>query len=213
MFHIKKFVFSPFQENTYILYSESGKAWIIDPGCYDLEEKKSLTDFIKKEDLSVTRLLNTHCHLDHVFGNKFVSETYGVLPEYHKLDEPTMDIASVSAKMYGVGGFEDSPRAKNHLKENETLDLDGNYFDILFVPGHAPGHIAFVSHEQKIIIGGDVLFRRSIGRTDLPGGDLNTLLHSIRNQLFALAENFTVYSGHGEETTIGYEKTHNPFLT
>ena len=99
------------------------------------------------------------------------------------------------------------------MKENETLDLEGNYFDILFVPGHAPGHIAFVSHEQKIIIGGDVLFRRSIGRTDLPGGELNTLLHSIRNQLFALAENFTVYSGHGEETTIGYEKTHNPFLT
>jgi hydroxyacylglutathione hydrolase len=213
MFRIKKFVFSPFQENTYVLYSESGKAWVIDPGCYHKEEKNSLSDFISKEGLTVTRLLNTHCHLDHVFGNKFMCDTYNVLPEYHVLDEPTMDLAGVSAKMYGVDGFEDSPRAKNHLREIDKLDLDGNQFEIVFVPGHAPGHIAFINHEQKVIIGGDVLFRGSIGRTDLPGGDLDTLLNSIRNQFFNLAENFTVYSGHGEETTIGYEKTHNPFLT
>lgn len=212
MFRIKKFVFSPFQENTYVLHSEAGNAWIIDPGCYYREERQMLSDYINQNELTVTRLLNTHCHLDHMFGNKYVSDKYGLLPEYHKLDEATMDLAGISAKMYGVDGFENSPRAKTHLVEKETLHLDDDEFHIVFVPGHAPGHVAFINHAQGIVIGGDVLFRGSIGRTDLPGGDLNVLLNSIRNQFLNLSENFTVYSGHGEETTIGYEKKHNPFL-
>lgn len=213
MFRIKKFVFSPFQENTYVIYSEQNNAWIIDPGCYYSEEKQELKKFIDSNNLKVQRLLNTHCHLDHVFGNQFVAKTFGLKPEYHKLDEPTMAMAEVSAKMYGVDGFEVSPKADKHLIADTEIELDGNRFEIVFVPGHAPGHIAFINHEQKIVVGGDVLFQRSIGRTDLPGGDFETLLQSIRTHFFILADDFTVYSGHGEETTIGYEKKNNPFLT
>lgn len=148
-----------------------------------------------------------------MFGNKYVCDEYSLLPEYHALDEPTMKMAGVSANLYGINGFEESPRASVNLKENDTIDLDGNPFEIRFVPGHAPGHVAFINHDQKTIIGGDVLFHGSIGRTDLPGGDFDTLIASIRNQFFNLADDFKVYSGHGEETTIGHEKRTNPFLT
>jgi len=213
MISIKKFVFSPFQENTYIVYNQHKNAIVVDPGCYEKQEKEALKSFIESEGLTVKKLVNTHCHLDHVFGNRFVCETFKVLPEYHKLDEPTMKMAPISASMYGIPGFEESPKCEEYLVENTVLSLDEDEFELRFCPGHAPGHLVLVNHEQKLLIGGDVLFRASIGRTDLPGGNHQTLINSIKNQLFTLSDDFLVYSGHGPETTIGFEKENNPFLT
>jgi len=209
---VKKFVFSPFQENTYLLINESNECWILDPGCYFPEEKTELKAFIEENNLNPTRLINTHCHLDHVFGNHFVHETFGLSPEYHKLDEPTMLLAPKAASMYGVPGFMVSPPAKSHLDESMKLSFGKHSFDIVFVPGHAPGHIALIEHNQKIILGGDVLFQRSIGRTDLLGGDHDTLIESIKSKFFTLGNDYLVYSGHGPETTIGEEKKHNPYI-
>jgi len=213
MISIKKFVFSPFQENTYIVYNQHKNAIVVDPGCYEKQEKEALKSFIESEGLTVKKLVNAHCHLDHVFGNRFVCETFKVLPEYHKLDEPTMKMAPISASMYGIPGFEESPKCEEYLVENTVLSLDEDEFELRFCPGHAPGHLVLVNHEQKLLIGGDVLFRASIGRTDLPGGNHQTLINSIKNQLFTLSDDFLVYSGHGPETTIGFEKENNPFLT
>ncbi len=212
MLHIKQFEFSPFQENTYVLYSDQKHCWIIDPGCYDSEEKQALVDFITSEGLTPTRLLNTHCHLDHVFGNAFVYAQWGLRPEYHEKDEPTMRMAPISANMYGIPGFENSPSPERYLKETDVLELDGTEVEMRFCPGHAPGHLVFILHEQKDIIGGDVLFNGSIGRTDLPGGDHETLLRSIREQLYVLDDDYVVHSGHGPTTTIGQEKKSNPFM-
>lgn len=212
MVEIKKFVFSPFQENTYVLISSEKRCWIIDPGCYFPEEKNELKAFIASRALTPERLINTHCHLDHVFGNSFVSEEYGLLPEYHRLDEPTLQMAESSARLYGIPGFEPSPSAAHYLEEGDTLTLGQSSFEVIFVPGHAPGHIALVNHEAATVMGGDVLFRESIGRTDLPGGNHGQLIASIKNKLFKLSDRFVVYSGHGPETTIGHERKHNPFL-
>jgi hydroxyacylglutathione hydrolase len=212
MISIKKFVFSPFQENTYIVYNQHKNAIVVDPGCYENQEKEALKSFIKTEGLTVKKLINTHCHLDHVFGNRFVCDTYQVLPEYHKLDEPTMKMAPISASMYGIPGFEESPKCEEYLMENTVLSLDEDEFELRFCPGHAPGHLVLINHSQKLVIGGDVLFRASIGRTDLPGGNHQALIDSIKSQLFTLSDDFLVYSGHGPETTIGYEKENNPFL-
>lgn len=213
MISIKKFVFSPFQENTYIVYNQHKNAIVVDPGCYEMQEKEALKSFIESEGLTVKKLVNTHCHLDHVFGNRFVCDTYQVLPEYHKLDEPTMKMAPISASMYGIPGFEESPKCADYLVENTVLSLDEDEFELRFCPGHAPGHLVLVNHSQKLVIGGDVLFRASIGRTDLPGGNHQALIDSIKTQLFTLSDDFIVYSGHGPETTIGFEKENNPFLT
>lgn len=212
MVHIQKFVFSPFSENTYVVYREKGACWIIDPGCYDREEEQELKSFVDSRSLKPQRLLNTHCHLDHIFGNDFVHHTYGLLPEYHEKDEQTMALDEASAQMYGMHGYKKSPRAGQHLKEGDVLELAGSRWEVLFVPGHAPGHIAFVNHEMKTVIGGDVLFQRSIGRTDLPGGNHDVLLESIGQKLMVLPDDFTVYCGHGPETTIGEERLHNPFF-
>lgn len=210
--HIKKFEFSPFQENTYVVYNNHRHCWIIDPGCYFPEEKQELAEFIASSDLKPMALINTHCHLDHVFGNAFVCEQYNLLPQYHRLEQQTMALAPVSANMYGVPGFETSPAPEQFLKVPSVVKLDGLEAELRFCPGHAPGHIVLVFHHEKMVVGGDVLFRESIGRTDLPGGDHQTLLTSIRQQLFTLDDDYVVYSGHGPETTIGYEKKHNPFL-
>lgn len=212
MVHIKQFEFSPFQENTYLLYTDDKSCWIIDPGCYFSEEKQELKTFIASNELKVERLLLTHCHLDHVFGNAFIHQEYGVSPEYHKLDEPTMKMAPISASMYNIPGFETSPAPKSYLKEGDALKLGNENFEIRFCPGHAPGHVVFIHHNQKIIIGGDVIFKESIGRTDLPGGNHATLIQSIEEQIFTLSEDYTIYSGHGDTTTVGHEKKHNPFL-
>jgi hydroxyacylglutathione hydrolase len=211
MLTVKSFEFSPVQENTYILYNEQKTCCIIDPGCYFGHEKNELQNFIQDYRLIPKYLLNTHCHLDHVFGNKFVFDTYNLELHLHKDEEIVLSYAPVSGKSWNLP-FENYAGPLHYLKEGDIVELDGDQLEVLFTPGHAPGHICFYCEAQQFIIGGDVLFKLSIGRTDLPGGNYNTLINSIRQKLFTLPDEVIVYPGHGESTTIGFEKKYNPFL-
>ncbi len=211
MIQIYQFSFNPFQENTYVLADKTGACIVIDPGCYDESERMELTGFIKSNKLKPVRLINTHCHIDHVFGNKFISETYKLDLEINEHDLKTLDSLLDVAHVYNLN-VEKSPAPKKFLKEGETIEWGNSKLEILFTPGHSPGSLCFVNHEQKFVIGGDVLFYGSIGRTDLPGGNHETLLKNIRKKLFPLGDDYTVYSGHGPSTTIGYERKYNPFV-
>lgn len=211
MITIHQFTFNGFQENTYLLYDETKECVIIDPGCYSNTEQQELIDFITKEGLKPVKLLNTHCHIDHILGNNFVSKTYNLGLEMHKNDLPTLHATTEYGHLYGFT-VDQSPEPTNFLDEGDVVAFGNSKLDILFVPGHAPGHIVFVSHEQKFAINGDVLFYGSIGRTDLPGGDHATLINSIKTKMFALGDDYTIYTGHGPSTTIGFEKANNPFL-
>jgi hydroxyacylglutathione hydrolase len=211
MIQIQTFTFNPLQENTYILYDETGACVIIDPGCYEKQEKQTLQDFIQSNNLTVTKLLNTHGHIDHVLGNAFVKQKFGVDLYIHPTDEATLLAVQTYAPNWGFVQYEPA-QPDHYLNEGDTVTFGNSTLDVLFVPGHAPGHIAFYNADQKICISGDVLFRGSIGRTDLPGGDFDTLIESIETKLFPLGDEVTVYPGHGGTTTIGYEKKYNPFL-
>ncbi len=211
MLRIKSFTFSPIQENTYIVYNEQNKAIIIDPGCYFSAEQETLKNFIKDTQLEPVQLLNTHCHLDHVFGNKWVAGEFGLELFIHPLEESVLQYAPHSAQRWGLP-FDNYTGPLHHLQDGDTIKLGNDALEVILAPGHSPGSICFYCKEQAFLIGGDVLFHESIGRTDLPGGDHNTLLKSIRSRLFVLPDEVKVYAGHGEPTTIGHEKKHNPFL-
>ena len=211
MVTIQSFTFNPFQENTYLAYDETKECIIVDPGCYDESENLILHNFIKKNHLNPVALVNTHCHLDHIFGNKFVAETYKLSPIMHKLDKPILEYAPLAAKTYGVH-LETPPKASHYIEEGDFITFGNSKFDIIFTPGHSPGHICLVNEEENIILSADVLFHLSIGRTDLPMGSHETLLKSIKEKLLILDNNIVVYPGHGPNTTIGFEKTNNPFL-
>jgi len=211
MFTIKSFVFSPVAENTYILFNDNKDCCIIDPGCYSYQERKELQDFITDYSLTTKYLLNTHCHLDHVFGNKFIFDNYGTLLHIHEKEKPVLQYAPVSGMNWGLP-FDSYNSELVYLKEGDIIKLGSDELKVLFAPGHSPGHICFYCENQNFIVGGDVLFRLSIGRTDLPGGNHTTLLESIRKNLFTLPDEVVVYPGHGEPTTIGFEKKNNPFL-
>lgn len=212
MIHIQTFTFNAFAENTYVLYDETGACVIIDPGCYEKHEKKKLQDFILRQELQVKYLLNTHCHIDHVLGNAFVKHTYKVDLYIHRSDEQVLRAVESYAPSYGFAQYE-ATLPEHFLEEGDTINFGNASLVVLFVPGHAPGHVAFYSQEQQFVIGGDVLFQNSIGRTDLPGGNFNTLINSIRTKFFTLPDDVTVYPGHGGSTAIGMEKKYNPFLT
>ena len=211
MLKIKSFVFSPIQENTYLLYNEFNECLIIDPGCYFPEEKDELKSFITQSGLTARMLLNTHCHLDHVFGNKFVAETYELMLQLHEKEKQMLELAPTSGLMYDMP-FDNYVGEYIYVKEGDIVKLGDDELKVIEAPGHSPGHICFYCAKQNFIISGDVLFNRSIGRTDLPGGDHETLLKNIREKLFVLPDETVVYSGHGPVTTIGDEKKYNPFL-
>ena len=211
MLLVQKFTFNPIQENTYVLYAENGECCIIDPGCYFEEERKVLFDFVVSNGLKPVLLLNTHCHLDHVFGNKYVSETWNLPLYLHELEKIVLGFAPKSAEMYGLP-FENYHGEMNLLVPGNTITVGGNELKILFTPGHSPGSVSFYSEHSGFVISGDALFAGSIGRTDLPGGDYNQLENSIKSQLYTLPDATKVYSGHGGGTSIGYEKQNNPFV-
>ena len=211
MLKIKAFVFSPIQENTYVLYNEFNDCLIIDPGCYFSEEEDELKGFITQSNLVPRMLLNTHCHLDHVFGNKYVAENWGLTLQLHEKEKPLLDYAPTSGLVYNMP-FDNYVGEYIYLKEGDIVKLGEDELKVIEAPGHSPGHICFYCQKQNFIICGDVLFQRSIGRTDLPGGNHETLLNNIRKKLFVLPDETVVYSGHGPETTIGDEKKYNPFL-
>jgi hydroxyacylglutathione hydrolase len=211
MLEVKSFVFSPIQENTYLLYNERNHGLVVDPGCYFGQEREELKSFIEKYAILPKNLLNTHCHLDHVFGNAFVHQTWKLELHLHELEKPLLDYAPTSGIKWGLP-FENYKGNLNYIREGDQIRLDEDVLDVIFAPGHSPGHVCFYNKAQGFVIGGDVLFRQSIGRTDLPGGSLEILLQSIRTQLFTLPDETVVYPGHGPSTTIGYEKRNNPFL-
>ena len=211
MLQIQSFTFSPIQENTYVLYNEFKHAIIIDPGCYFDDEKELLKSYITDKGLKPLALLNTHCHLDHVFGNKFAAETFDLTLQLHEKEKTVLAYAPTSGLMYNMP-FDNYSGKFIFLKEGDKVTLDEDELHVIEAPGHSPGSICFYCGRQNFLIGGDVLFQRSIGRTDLPLGDHQTLLNSIRKKLFILPNETIVYSGHGPETEIGIEKKENPFL-
>lgn len=210
--NIKSFTFNPFQENTYIVYDETKECLIIDPGCYTDAERKALKAFIEEKELTPVKLINTHCHIDHVLGNKFASEQWDLELYMHKEDLPVLEKVGEIGKMYGLEDYEGSPYPKHFLAQGDTLTFGESSFEILFTPGHAPGHICLYSKENNLLIAGDVIFQRSIGRTDLPGGDHSALINSIITRLFPLPNETQVFCGHGPSTNLGYEKENNPFI-
>ena len=216
MLHVKSFTFSPVQENTYVLHNEQGQCCIIDPGCYFQKEREELKTGIDKTGLTPVLLLNTHCHLDHVFGNKFVHDTWGLSLHLHENEKLLLDHAPQYGEMWQLP-FDNYEDELIYIKEGEKIKLgedetDSDRLEILFTPGHSPGSVCFYYQPGGFVIGGDVLFNGSIGRTDLPGGDFDTLISSIQTRLFILPDETKVYSGHGPVTTIGFEKMNNPFV-
>ena len=206
----KQFVFNPFAENTCILHDETRDCIIIDPGCYEKSEIDELIGYVQTQSLNVKMLLNTHCHIDHVLGNYAVRKKYDVPLIINKLEEPGLRAVRAYAPNYGFTQYQEV-LPDRYIDESDEIVFGNHTLRVLFVPGHSVGHLAFFDDTERILIGGDVLFRDSIGRTDLPGGDHDTLLRSIHRKLFTLHDDVVVWPGHGPDTTIGYEKRSNPF--
>lgn len=211
MLQIKSFVFNPFSENTYVVFTENKNAFIIDPGNFTEEENKILTQFIEENQLTVKNILLTHAHIDHVLGLQKAFDEYKVPVLLHELDQEILERNPLDANRFGFF-FKPFEGEIQYLKENDILKLDQDEFKILHVPGHSPGSIAFYNEAEKFMISGDVLFEGSIGRTDLYKGNPEQLLESIQTKLFVLADETKVFNGHGNPTSIGFERNHNPFF-
>ena len=209
MLTVQPFTFNPVQENTYVVYNEKGDCCIIDPGCYFASEEQELKGFMEKNALRPVYLLNTHCHLDHIFDNRFVHQAFGLSLYLHKLEKPVLERGPASGQLWQLP-FDNYDGELHYLDEGDVVRIGEDELHILFTPGHSPGSISFYNKEGRFVISGDVLFQGSVGRTDLPGGDYETLLTSIRTKLFTLPNETIVYPGHGRATTIGWEKEHNP---
>ena len=211
MLSVKAFTFNPVQENTYVLYNAKAECCIIDPGCYFPEEKEELKMAIGQAGLTPVLLLNTHCHLDHVFGNKFVHDTWGLTLHIHEKEKKVLDFAPRSGIAWQLP-FDNYEGPLTWIREGVVIRIGEEGLHVLFTPGHSPGSVSFYHEAGGFVIGGDVLFNGSIGRTDLPGGDFKTLVNSIQTQFFTLPDDTKVYSGHGPVTTVGFEKMNNPFV-
>jgi glyoxylase-like metal-dependent hydrolase (beta-lactamase superfamily II) len=212
MTQFQAFEFNPFAENTYVLWDDSGECVLFDPGCYTQAERDTLQQFIASKNLRPVRLINTHCHVDHVFGNPFVAQTWGLGLEIHEGELPVLQHFEKVCQMYGIPFEGQQPLPANFIEAGETLTFGNSKLKVLFTPGHSPASISFYCEEAGFVLAGDVLFYESIGRTDLPGGDFDTLIRSIRTQLFTLPDETLVLSGHGPATTVRHEKEYNPFL-
>jgi glyoxylase-like metal-dependent hydrolase (beta-lactamase superfamily II) len=208
---IHRFVFNPIEENTYVLADRSGDCAIIDCGCYDGDEFTRVEELIRENGLNPVLLLNTHCHLDHLFGNKFIFEKYGLGSFYHKEDESNRKHAVNHAIMFGLS-MDAPPDPAGYLTDGQKISFGNTELAVLHVPGHSRGGLAFYSEKDNVVFTGDALFAGSIGRTDLPGGDFKTIISSIRSKLFTLPPDTVVYPGHGETTSIGSEMETNPYF-
>jgi|SRR5690606_1681152 len=211
MLQIKTFVFNPYQENTYVIYDEHKNCLIIDPGMHHYQEESEFKAFIDEHQLKPTQLINTHGHIDHVLGNNFVCDTYNLAPQFHELELPLVIEVQNYAPQMGIR-YEPSPIPETFLTETDRLYLGQEEFELILAPGHSPGHLCIYSAQHQFLIGGDVLFKGSIGRTDLPGGNHQQLLESIASRIYQLPDETIVYPGHGPVTQVGEEKRSNPFV-
>ena len=207
--HVSVFPFNAFQENTIVVSNDQGEAIIFDPGCYSKDEENELSDFIAENELSVLAVLYTHAHIDHILGAAFVQKRYNAPAYLHKLDHDTWNSVASYAHVYGFEGYQLETVPAHSLEDGQELQIGSFKIHVRHTPGHAPGHVVYYFEEDKFIINGDVLFKGSFGRVDLPGGNLETLKSSIFNILFKYPEETVVYCGHGQETTIGQEKRTN----
>ena len=215
MIQIKSFTFNAFSENTYILFDDNKNAIVFDPGCYTVQEQKILKKFIDDNELNVQKLINTHCHLDHIFGNSFIADTYHVALQCHKNEILVLQRAHIAGDLFGVPVAPQPEFPADYsgfIEDNDIIEVGKIKLQAILAPGHSPGSLCFYSDEEKFMIGGDVLFYGSIGRSDLPGGNHNQLIHSIKTRLLTLPEDVKIYPGHGPATTIGLEKRYNSFL-
>jgi hydroxyacylglutathione hydrolase len=209
---IKIFTFNPFQENTYLVFDETNEAVIIDAGCLQTAEKQALSRFIEDNKLTLKRVLNTHLHLDHQFGNKYLFDTYGIAPEACVEDEFLLENVVAQARSYGFPVTEEAQPLGAYITENQELTFGNSSLKAIHAPGHSPGSMVLYSEKDGVMFAGDVLFQGSIGRTDLPKGDYASLILAITKKLLVLPDSTVVYCGHGPSTTIGYEKKNNPYL-
>ncbi len=212
MVKVEKFIVNPLQENTYVVSDETGECILIDPGFYFEEEQDEIMEYISINDLKPVFIANTHCHFDHIMGVEFIRKNFQIPFITHRDDEFWIEKAVGQGQMFG---FEMEPvqNPDSFFEEGDELKFGNTSFRILHIPGHSPGHTVFYFESNNILIAGDVLFYGSIGRTDLPGGDYETLISNIRNKILRLPGETKVYCGHGPETSIKNEKTFNPFLT
>jgi len=213
MLRIESFTFNPFSENTYLLINDTtNNCWIIDPGMYGASEEMELNQYIKNNNLHPKQILNTHTHIDHIFGVDAMKAAYNIKFGMHEADLPVLQNAVGSATMFGFQ-FSIAPKPDFFIEENSTLLLDDEEIQVLLAPGHSPGSIIFYYPKGGFVISGDVLFQGSVGRSDLPGGNHDVLMNSIKNKLYTLPDETIVYSGHGDPTEIGIEKKINPFVS
>jgi len=211
MFRIQPFVFNFASENTYLLFNENKNAWLIDPGNMNEHETQVISSFITENGLKIQKILLTHAHIDHVLGLQWAFDTFKVPVTMHQDDKEVLDMFQISGMRFGLQ-LDHINVEIEYVKEGEELDFDGEKFRIYHVPGHSPGSIVYHNENQKFMISGDVLFEGSIGRTDLYKGNYEQLIEGIKTKLFVLDDKTQVFSGHGNPTTIGFEKTYNPFL-
>ncbi len=210
MIGIKTFCFNTLQENTHLIYKPGGDCIIIDPGNYFEDEFKILTGFISQQKLKPVMIVNTHCHIDHILGVQALKENFNIPFCIHELERQVLLSMKSFAEIYGFPDYRE-PEPDRFLKERDIIELEESAWKVIFIPGHSPGHIALYEKEMGKCIAGDIIFQNSIGRTDLPGGDFDTLIAGIKNKLYVLPDEVEIYSGHGPNTTLGKEKIYNPF--
>ncbi len=210
---IQVFTVNPFGENTYIVWNETSKnAAIIDPGCYNSRERKAITDFVTEEGLNIQHLLNTHMHIDHSAGNNFIEEKYGVKTTCNNGDQMLADAAEQQAQRFHFPYDGGKITIGNNINDGDILNVADSECHVIQIPGHTKGHVAYYFPKDGVVFSGDALFKMSIGRTDLPGGNYQELIESIEEKLLTLPRETVVLPGHGSSTTIGFEQTNNPYL-
>lgn len=211
MLTIKRLEFNPFRENTYIISDETGECIVVDPGCQEPEEQELILNYFEDKQLDPIKIVNTHCHIDHILGTAFLHDRFKLPFLIHPEEEPLLTASLAQGEFFGLE-VQTPPEPTHFLNEGDTVTFGNSAFGVIHIPGHSPGGIVLLNHDQKCMFTGDVLFQGSIGRTDLPGGDYDSLVNSIRQKLLILDPEIRVYPGHGPDTTIGIENQSNPFF-
>lgn len=213
MLNLKDFIFNDlFRERTFILWDETNECVIIDPGCYGPGEEAILSDFIRQNELEVTKILNTHCHFDHILGNHFVKKSYSAPVLAPEKDQYLLELVPKQAPDFSAPNYK-HVTPDQWLNDGDVIQFGNSSLEVLHIPGHTKGHVAFFNRKERLLFTGDTLFKNNIGRTDFPGGDYHTIIKSIKEVLLPLGDDVKVIPGHGEDTTIGQEKKYNPALT